>query len=564
MADEGTTRRGLLAAGAGGLLSAGLLQHLEWVEDAFAAETGAAGLPSTPASIAFNAFHAAPGTYSTFTLGCPGASGGLAMSAAASGSASGWQPANQDVFIGAERADGTLHALPFFTAKSGDPSAIDIKSVARDYRLATDDWTAGDLSFRIVSAAHGIPEPGKASEQEMRDGLLPAVLANVTLDNRDGAKPRRAFFGIGLPAGDTPPGTSPGTTVPATGQISAGADGFVYDDGQGHEIGVYSSDPGASAAAGSDFPSALAAAAGSGQGSVGLLRFEVPAGRQMTFRIALAFYHGGTVAQGPGIEASHWYAKLFPDLDAVARHALGNYDRLARDWAAENRVVDDAALSSDQRFLLVHGFRSYFGNTRLLAVGDRPLWMVLEGQYAGYNTSDLFVDHAFFELRTNPWTVRNLLEWFLERYSYTDNTRAVLPGTDVHDPRPLPGGISFTHDMGTSGVFFPQGYSGYEHPELSGVAAYMTAEELTNWTLAALMYIEQTQDDVWAKAHAGTLEACLTSLVNRDDSDPAKRDGVMTLESDRAGIFEHEITTYDALDASLGPARRSAYLACKQ
>src|SRR5439155_1735208 len=104
----------------------------------------------------------------------------------------------------------------------------------------------------------------------------------------------------------------------------------------------------------------------------------------------------------------------------------------------------------------------------------------------------------------------------------------------------------------------------YEHPELSGVAAYMTAEELTNWTLAALMYIEQTQDDVWAKAHAGTLEACLTSLVNRDDSDPGKRDGVMTLESDRAGIFGHEITTYDALDASLGPARRSAYLACKQ
>src|SRR5438128_12659081 len=127
MSEKGTTRRELLAAGAGGLMTAGLLRHLEWAEGAFAA-----GLPSSPGSIAFNAFHAAPGTYSTFTLGCPGASGGLAMSAAASGSASGWQPANQDVFIGAERADGTLHALPFFAAQTGDPSSIDIKSVSRD------------------------------------------------------------------------------------------------------------------------------------------------------------------------------------------------------------------------------------------------------------------------------------------------------------------------------------------------------------------------------------------------------------------------------------------------
>src|SRR3954467_9874671 len=146
MLNQGTTRRGLLAAGAGGLVTAGLLRHLDWAEQAFAA-----GLPATPGSIAFNAFHAAPGTYSTFTLGCPGASGGLAMSAAASGSASGWQPANQDVFIGAERADGTLHALPFFAAKDGAPTAIDIKTVTRDYRLATDDWTVGDLSFRITS-----------------------------------------------------------------------------------------------------------------------------------------------------------------------------------------------------------------------------------------------------------------------------------------------------------------------------------------------------------------------------------------------------------------------------
>src|SRR2546428_1284151 len=112
MADEGTTRRGLLAAGAAGLMNAGLLQHLEWAEDAFAAETGAAGLPSTPASIAFNAFHAAPGTYSTFTLGCPGASGGLAMSAAPSRSGPRRQPADQGGCIGPGRPASTRHTPP--------------------------------------------------------------------------------------------------------------------------------------------------------------------------------------------------------------------------------------------------------------------------------------------------------------------------------------------------------------------------------------------------------------------------------------------------------------------
>jgi hypothetical protein len=560
---HGSTRRQFLA-GAGGIVAAGFLPPLEWAEAAFAE-----GLPSTPRSIGFNAMHAAPGTYSTFTLGCPGARGGLATSAAASGSTGGWQPANQDVYIGAEGQDGKLRALPFFEPKSGDPSPIALTSVERDYRLSTDDWRAGDVRFRILSSTRAIPEPGKASAVQLRDGLLPAVLASITVDNRRGSKPRQAFFGIGLPPGDAlPTAAVPGGTVRALGQISAvkaPAPGFVYDDTQNHLIGVYCSDPGATAAAGPDFASAHSASPGSGQGRVGLLRLAVPAGQRKTFRIAIGFYHGGTVMRGADIEASYWYSKLFSGLEAVAGYALTHYDRLARTWAAENALVDKAVLSNDQRFLLIHGIRTYYGSTRLLAVGERPLWMVMEGQYAGPNTCDLISDHVFLELRNNPWVVRNLLEWYRDRYSYTDTTRSTLPGTDVHDPTPHPGGISFTHDMGSGAtIFFPKGKSSYEVPEMSGVTAFMTSEELTNWTLTALLYVEQTKDTTWARANLGTFEACLASLLNRDDSDPSKRDGVTTLESSLTGVQGHEITTYDALDASLGPARRSAYLAGKQ
>jgi len=32
------------------------------------------------------------------------------------------------------------------------------------------------------------------------------------------------------------------------------------------------------------------------------------------------------------------------------------------------------------------------------------------------NTFDLTVDQAFFELALNPWTVRNVLDYYVERY----------------------------------------------------------------------------------------------------------------------------------------------------
>ena len=40
------------------------------------------------------------------------------------------------------------------------------------------------------------------------------------------------------------------------------------------------------------------------------------------------------------------------------------------------------------------------------------------------NTLDLTVDMLFFELKFNPWTVRNVLEQFVNRYSYVDKVFA--------------------------------------------------------------------------------------------------------------------------------------------
>ncbi len=548
----------------GGLLGAAFGSQLEFVEQALASEAMDASLPSTPSNVGFNAFHAPTGAYATFILGRPGASGGLAMELKA--------PANQDVFVGVGDTSG-FRALPFFTPQSGDPSVIELATVQRDYRVATDDWSAEDLDVRILSPAGAVPEPGRASVEEMRDGLLPAVLMSVTVDNRAGRTPRRGLFGLRLPSSSTPSSSSPTITAASTGTPR-----FLYDDGSGRTVGVYCADAGATAAAGSDVQAASTGAAG-GEGSVGMLRLDVPAGRQVTFRVAIAFWHAGSVVtdQVPdGFAASFWYTTLFNSVDAVAAYALANYDRLAALWQAQNGLFDHAELSRDQRFQLVHAVRSYFGNTALLSVAGAPMWVVLEGEYANLNTFDLTVDHVFFELRNNPWTVRNELDWFLQRWSYTDHTNAIVtetntptvivyqPGATVHSPTPEPGGISVTHDMGSWPTFAAAGTSNYEKPGMAAVSSFMTAEELTNWTLSALAYIAQTADQQWTKAHLQTLEDCLTSLVNRDDYRPAKRDGVMSMETDREGPNGREITTYDALDPSLGQARHSAYLTGKQ
>ena len=63
----------------------------------------------------------------------------------------------------------------------------------------------------------------------------------------------------------------------------------------------------------------------------------------------------------------------------------------------------DARLSADQRFMLAHAIRSYYGSTQLLERDGQPLWVVNEGEYRMMNTFDLTVDHLFFELRFNPW-----------------------------------------------------------------------------------------------------------------------------------------------------------------
>ena len=502
--------------------------------------------------IFYNAHHSPVGAFATLTLGCKGPKGGLGLELGG--------PADESVYVGVENVDepGTFRALPFFGGPAVGAADFDVEGhsdhlfrsavqpfsdhdVARDMGAGVDTWRAGDLTFRIISAPREVPDPETA---DCRDAIAPAVLVELTVDNRHGSRPRKAFFGyqgsdrtVGMRLLDEPglTGVGQGTSI----AIATDASDVYAGLGWQPEAALHPR---------------LEANLKFMLGSLGLIVGEIPAGEVRTFRYAVAFFREGTATTG--LKTRYLYRRYFDRVEDVLKHALAKADEtiaLAEEFDARLR----RRLSPERAWMAAHAIRSYFGSTMLLDREDgRPLWVVHEGEYRMMNTFDLTVDQAFFELAFNPWTVRNVLDLFVERYSYTDGVR--FPG----DPTVHPGGIAFTHDMGVANTFSRPGYSGYELSGLTGCFSYMSAEELMNWVLCAGLYVRHTGDFDWADRQRQTLLACLTSLQHRDNPEAEMRNGVVGLDGDRCAGGA-EITTYDSLDASLGQARNNLYLAVK-
>jgi hypothetical protein len=505
----------------------------------------------------FNAHHSPVGAFATFTLGFPGPMGGLGLELGG--------PANESVFIGVEKRRGRgYEALPFFASSADSAKRYDVGADAalkpgrvtpwaaadltRRFSLGSDVWTAGDLTFAIYAAPKTVPDPRTANAAQLRGALVPAVFAELTIDNRKGTRERKAFFGF--------EGSSPRHNTRRLDDVSRGKFTGI---GQGPVTAIVSNSPGVYSGCGFTLDQCLepevAENLSFGLGGVGALMAVVPAGKLQRFRFAVCFYRDGIVTSG--MPARYFYTSLFDSIEAVASYALSHWEEQKKLALQADRLVEKSRLSDDQKFHLCHATRSYLGATEfLLTKEDGPFWCVNEGEYRMLNTFDLTVDHLFFELDRNPWVVRNQLDWFVRRYSYTDKAR--LPG----DPREYPGGISFSHDMGIGNCVSRPGHSSYEQFGLTGCFSHMTHEQLVNWVCCATSYVWKTGDAEWLRANASVFRRCLTSLINRDHPDPRKRDGVMSADSSRCRGGA-EITTYDSLDVSLGQARNNLYLAVK-
>ncbi|PNQ87368.1 glycoside hydrolase family 52 protein [Paenibacillus polymyxa] len=519
-------------------------------------------------NIFYNTQHAPIGSFSSFTLGFKGNRGGLGLELG--------KPADENVYIGLQSRDGgSYEALPFFASIQDESTRYDVEKkdkktepllvafadqdITRELKAGTDTWQAGDLTFRLYSPVRPVPEPGIAGIDELRAALVPAVFAELTIDNTQGAAARRAFFGY---QGSDPYsgiriiGEDPRRDAMDSTRLKERLTGI----GQGRSTAIVTNSSEAVPASGFAMEKLLGEAMADnlsfGLGATGALLMDVPAGEKRTYAFAICFYRGGIVTTG--IEASYYYTRLFKDIEDVGSYALKHFTNLTAACVQANDWIESASLSLDQEFMLAQAIHSYYGSTQLLSQQEdgEPIWIVNEGEYRMMNTLDLTADQLYYELILNPWTVRNELEWFVQRYSYRDEVR--FPGEE----QAYPGGITFTHDMGVANVFSRQGYSCYELAGIDDCFSYMSHEELVNWLCCATVYIEQTQDQSFTTRMLPVLCDCFESMLRRDHPDPAQRNGLMGLDSSRTQGGA-EITTYDSLDVSLGQSRNNIYLGSK-
>ncbi len=507
----------------------------------------------------FNAHHSPVGAFASFTLGFPGKSGGFDLELA--------RPPKQNIFIGVQSLNepGIYDVLPFLEIANEDESKrYDIENpdpspekpkilfpiakdqIEREFHVGTDTWKAKDLTITIYSPVKSVPDPEKANDEELKLAIVPAIIAEITIDNTKGTGTRRAFFGF--------EGNDPYTSMRRIDDTCPGIRGV----GQGRIVSIATNHDDVRSALHFSMEDILTTPFEEnwtfGLGKVGALIMDVPPGKKKTYQFAICFYRGGYVTAG--MDASYLYTRFFKNIEEVALYALEHVEVLKEQSFHSNAFIEKQWLSDDQKFMMAHAIRSYYGNTQLLECEGKPIWVANEGEYRMMNTFDLTVDQLFFELKMNPWTVRNVLDLYVERYSYEDCVR--FPGEELE----YPGGISFTHDMGVANTFSRPHYSSYELYGISGCFSHMTHEQLVNWVLCAAVYIRQTGDLTWRDKHLSVLEKCLESMVHRDHPDPEKRNGIMGLDSNRT-MGGAEITTYDSLDVSLGQARNNLYLAGK-
>lgn len=509
----------------------------------------------------FNAHHSPVGAFATLTFGCKGSRGGLASELKG--------PADEAFYVGLEEArrPGMYQCLPFFDGHDAAASIADYdveglsdhqhppavfhfpdSEVKRSLGLATDVWTAGDLTMTVYTPVRPLPDPDVAEPRDLRFATMPALIVDLEVDNSTCDRPRKVFLGYS------------GADKTRNMHAWSSSDGYDFI-AQGTRTAMATRYPDAYSGVGFQPEAVLNPRYQENLdfvlGNTGLVVCTVPPETKQTIRFAVAFFEAGQATTG--LEAKYAYARHFSNIEDVLAYALHHADRIVNDCRALDQRVR-THLGDVRANALAHAVKSYYGSTQLLMgesdEGRWCQWVVNEGEYRMMNTFDLTVDQLFFELALNPWTVRNVLDLFVSQYSYVDEVRS--PDSDTL----YPGGLAFCHDMGVANHFSWPGRSGYEQAGLRGVFSFMSCEELVNWTLCACLYTSHTRDIDWLKKNRETFGQVVTSLANRDNPDPTKRNGVMGFDSSRCQGGA-EITTYDSLDKSLGQARNNLYLAVK-
>ena len=416
----------------------------------------------------------------------------------------------------AAKSGGKTRVMPFYSAPDPLPegaSLVRADEVARRLGATSDQWKMPlGVSWTHYTPVWKMKDWDTATPEEKRHFVLPSTTMAFQLDNRTGKDELEFVFGLEQP-----------------GQRAAwpGFEGYTVN-GAG-TVAVASGD-------------AALASADEVKKEFGLNRanaafvVRVPAGQKKSFEIYTAHYVPGQVSALNKAPLSLMHSQLFKDTGEVLAFARASLEATKKDCDAWDARLAASGISPERQELAAHALHAYQFNTLLMSdmKTGAPVFSVQEGECKFINTMDLTVDQVFYELAVHPWTVRNELDLYADYFNYKD-----------------PRGLGFAHDMG--------GGFGFAQPGTGGnYGTYFTQEEVLNWAACAALYWRATGDNAWLARRKPVLKSVLESMLNRDDMDPAKRDGITSY-----GNGGGEITTYDGMDSSLRSPCNSLYITVK-
>ena len=505
----------------------------------------------------FMTHHSPVGAWSSMTFGLPGMGVGIETEDLR------FHPTG-DLIVACSHGAGKTAVFPFLAGAAGEDyegamagnailssfnkwKAIASSEIQRTLTPATDEFRGGGIRLRVTSPRFPMekpPEVGKPAAE-----ILPALLLEVEIDNTTSDSSATGFIGLAY--------RGAGRLRPLD-WVDAKLAGIGFQDRWA--LAAKASDEVFTIRAGSVAPFVESGTAvihpGGNEGGIG---FRVPAHTKRTLTAVLGFYRPGKdVAQGEGMANAYAYTAVYPSVEAVCTAALSQAEAIRVAAGAFDARLTPSDGNPILAELMAQASQGYYANSSLLRDhAGNLLWSISEGQFAWRNTLDLAADHLPYELSMHPWVAGNVIDSFIDRYSYRDTVRFDGETKAAH-----PGGIAFTHDQGNYTAYAPAGRGAYEQSDRTGVYSFMTTEQLLNGAFCASAYALKGGDKPWAKARLPVACEILASMENREHFDSSKRNGLLVAQSDRVGTGV-EITTYDALDTSLQDSRGSLYIAVK-
>lgn len=469
-----------------------------------------------------NVDHAPMGACSTITYGYKGATCGIGTSTGAYPYYVPYHDGIGGVLVGLSGSSG-LQLLPFVTNVSTSAGFFPDTNILRNLTPFTDKYSIKDtgLTFTHYSPAWFMADLSTATLREKKRFFLPATWLVFTVNNTNGTDTE---FYFGLPVAVTPRTFANG----AYQGVSLGEAAVAVPSGSCELL------------TGTRLLSVFNTMT---QGFA--FHLSVPAGQTRSLPVVIAYYRSAVVDSRRS--ASYYYTSLYPSIDSVIDSAFAGFGDTQVRCQQLATTFDSAGLNPFRKFLACHTLHSYMANTACLIDPQGGVhWWETEGLFNYINTFDLTVDHAFYSALMHPWALRNVLDAF----------SGALPGTGYHFETPLYSpvgtqvsshGYSFHHDMG----LWPNSGTGPAY------GANMGDEELQAWILSAGLYWSRTGDHTWLTNNLAVLQACLNSMLLRDHTNAAARDGITK------NVNAGEITTWDSLDASLQAPAFSGRLAVR-